>query len=150
MMDLYYQIVDRNLDAGNLPIATRVHITMLAELMDNSAAFGLQSDPGDDPEARERCARIAEQCGQLIPAAIPQSEKRVDPGPQRTNTLLDRVEGTIHSILVMPVDLGAAKNKELAVLPSRDVPFLIPGAPRFVISSTTRSIGRACRHRSRP
>ncbi|MDX6458182.1 MAG: multidrug resistance protein MdtO, partial [Acidobacteriaceae bacterium] len=128
MMDLYYQIVDRNLDTGNLPIGTRVHITMLAELMDNSAAFGLQSDPHDDPEVRERCARIAEQCGRLIPAAIPQSEKRVDPGPQTTNTLLDRVEGTIHSMLVMPVDLGAAKNKELAVLPSRNVPFLIPGA----------------------
>ena len=128
MMDLYHQIVDRNLDTGNLPIGTRVHITMLAELMDNSAAFGLQSDPHDDPEVLERCARIAEQCGRLIPAANPRAEKRVDPGPQTTNTLLDRVEGTIHSILVMPVDLGAAKNKELAVLPSRNVPFLIPGA----------------------
>ena len=80
------------------------------------------------PKFDERCARIAEQCGRLIPAAIPQSEKRLEPGPQTTNTLLDRVEGTIHSILVMPVDLGAAKNKELAVLPSRNVPFLIPGA----------------------
>jgi multidrug resistance protein MdtO len=30
----------------------------------------------------------------------------------------------------MPVNLGAAKNKELAVLPSRNVPFLIPGAIR--------------------
>jgi multidrug resistance protein MdtO len=128
MMDLYHQIVDRNLDTGNLPIGTRVHITMLAELMDNSAAFGLQSDPRDDPEVLERCARIAEQCSRLIPATIPQSEKRVDPGPQTANTLLDRVEGAIHSILVMPVDLGAAKNKELAVLPSRKVPFLIPGA----------------------
>src|SRR5467141_4413765 len=27
------------------------------------------------------------------------------------NTLLDRVEATIHSILVMPVDLGGAKNR---------------------------------------
>ena len=128
MMDLYYQIVDRDLDTGNLPIGTRVHITMLAELMDDSAAFGLQSDPRDDPEVRERCARIAEQCGRLIPAAIPQSEKRVDPGPQTTNTLLDRVEATIHAILVMPVDLGAPKNKELVVLPSKKAPFLIPGA----------------------
>jgi multidrug resistance protein MdtO len=128
MMALYNQIVDRNLNTGNLPIGARVHITMLAELMDNSAAFGLQSDPHDDPEVLERCRRIAEQCGRLIPAAIPQAEKRVDPGPQTTNTLLDRVEATIHSILVMPVDLGLAKNKELAVLPSRNVPFLIPGA----------------------
>lgn len=128
MMDLYQQIVDRNLDTGNLPIATRVHITMLAELMDDSAAFGLQSESEDDPELQQRCARIAEQCGRLIPAAIPQSEQRLGSGPPATNNLLDRVEVTIHSILVMPVDLGAAKNKELAVLPSRDVPFLIPGA----------------------
>ncbi|MDT7811581.1 MAG: multidrug resistance protein MdtO [Acidobacteriaceae bacterium] len=130
MMDLYNQIVDRNLDTGYLPIGTRLQITMLAELMDDSAAFGLQSDTHADPELLERCARIAEQCGRLVPAAIPQSEKRLEPGPQTTNTLLDRVEMTIHSILVMPVDLGAAKNKELAVLPSRNVPFLIPGAIR--------------------
>jgi multidrug resistance protein MdtO len=130
MMDLYNHIVDRNLDTGNLPIGTRVHITMLAELMDDSAAFGLQSETRDDPKFRQRCARIAEQCGRLIPAAIPQSEKRLEPGPQTTNSLLDRVEVTIHSILVMPVDLGAAKNRELAVLPTRNVPFLIPGAIR--------------------
>jgi multidrug resistance protein MdtO len=127
MMDLYNQIVDRDLKTGALPIATRLHITMLAELMDASAAFGLQSERSD-PELRERCARIAEQCGRLIPAAIPQSEKRLEPGLRTTNSLLDRVEATIHSILVMPVDLGPAKNKELAVLPSRNVPFLIPGA----------------------
>ena len=130
MLNLYNQIVDRNLDTGILPIGTRVHITMLAELMDNSAAFGLQSETRDDPEFRQRCARIAEQCGSLIPAAIPQSEKRLEPGPQTANTLLDRVEVNIHSILVMPVDLGAAKNKELAALPSTNVPFLIPGAIR--------------------
>jgi multidrug resistance protein MdtO len=128
MMDLYNQIVDRDLDTGNLPIGTRLHITMLAELMDHSAAFGLQGDTRDAPEVRQRCARIAEQCNRLIPAAIPQSEQRLEPGPQTTNSLLDRVEATIHSILVMPVDLGAAKNKELAVLPSKHVPFLIPGA----------------------
>jgi multidrug resistance protein MdtO len=130
MLNLYNQIVDRNLDTGILPIGTRVHITMLAELMDNSAAFGLQSETRDDPEFRRRCARIAEQCGGLIPAAIPQSEKRLEPGQQTANTLLDRVEVNIHSILVMPVDLGAAKNKELAALPSTNVPFLIPGAIR--------------------
>src|SRR5580692_8809393 len=128
MMDLYNQIVDRGLDAGALPIGSRLHITMLAELMDDSAAFGLQSEARDDAELRQRCARIAEQCGRLIPAAIPQSEKRLELGPQTTNSLLDRVEATMHSILVMPVDVGFAKNKELAVLPSRKVPLLIPGA----------------------
>ena len=128
MMDLYNQIVDRNLDTGSLPIGTRVQITMLAELMDHAAAFGLQSETRDDADIRHRCARIAEQCGRLIPAPIPQSTKRLDPQHQTTNSLLERVEATIHSILVMPVDLGPAKNRELAVLPSKKVPFLIPGA----------------------
>jgi hypothetical protein len=80
------------------------------------------------------------------------------------NSLLDRVEATIQSIPVMPVDLGLAKNKELAVLPSRNVPFLIPGAikdknnipslsrsasaPRCVTWCITRLIGREYRHRS--
>jgi len=48
MMNLYNQIVDRDLDSGTLPIGTRVRITMLAELMDTSAAFGLQSKSLDD------------------------------------------------------------------------------------------------------
>src|ERR1700747_2353586 len=94
MMDLYNQIVDRDLKTGALPIGTRVHITMLAELMDVSAAFGLQSERSNDPELRQRCALIAEQCGRLLPAAIPQSEKRLQPGPLTTNSLLDRVEAT--------------------------------------------------------
>ena len=128
MMDLYNQIVDRNLDTGNLPIGTRVHIVMLAELMDDSAAFGLQNDACDDPGAQQRCARIAEQCARLTPAVIPQSVEHLEPGPLSTNSLLDRVEATIHSILVMPVDLGATKNKKLAVVPSKEVPLLISGA----------------------
>jgi hypothetical protein len=61
MMALYNQIVDRNLDSGAFPIGTRVHITMLAELMDESAAFGLQSDMWDDSELRQRCAGIGWQ-----------------------------------------------------------------------------------------
>src|SRR5271156_1374970 len=75
MTNLFNQIVDRDLDTGTLPIGTRVHITMLAELMDDSAAFGLQGEARDDGEFRERCARIAQQCGRLIPAAIPRSER---------------------------------------------------------------------------
>jgi len=128
MMDLYNQIVDRDLNTGALPIGTRVHITMLAELMDASAAFGLQGERRDNPEVRQRCARIAEQCGRLNLADVPQSERHLGLGPRTTTSLLDRVEATIHSILVTPVDLRPAKNKELAVLPSRNVPFLIPGA----------------------
>ncbi len=65
---------------------------MWAELVDDSAAFGLQSGTRDDPELRERCAHFAEQCCRLIPAAISQSEKRPGPGPQTANSLLDRAE----------------------------------------------------------
>jgi multidrug resistance protein MdtO len=128
MMALYNQIVDRNLDSGALPIATRVHITMLAELMDESAAFGLQSDMSDDSQLRQRCARIAEQCRALIRGASP--EGRFEPGPRATNSLLDRVEGAIHSIVMMPSDVSPATNKALAALPSKKVPFFIPGAFR--------------------
>ncbi len=128
MMNLYNQIVDRDLDSGTLPIGTRVRITMLAELMDTSAAFGLQSKSLDDLEFRERCARVAEQCRRLIPAPITQAANAQVPRLQSQNTLLDRVEVSIRSIMSMPVDLGGAKNKQLAVLPSKKVPFLIPGA----------------------
>jgi multidrug resistance protein MdtO len=44
-----------------LPIGSRVHITMLAQLMDVSAAFGSQHPNIGDPSTAERCARIAAQ-----------------------------------------------------------------------------------------
>jgi multidrug resistance protein MdtO len=130
MMELYNTIVDRNLDTGTLPIGSRVRITMLARLLDVSAAFGMQSQTDSDPETRRRCAHIAEQCRELIPNFIPKSEKRLELRPGTTFSLLDRVEGTIHALLTMPTDLGTTKNKELAALPSKEVPFLIPGAIR--------------------
>lgn len=40
MQHLYNTIVERNMDTGDLPEATRVRITMLAQLMDIAAAFG--------------------------------------------------------------------------------------------------------------
>src|SRR5271154_1466080 len=128
MINLFNQIVDRDLDTGILPIGARVHITMLAELMDDSAAFGLQSEARDDGEFLERYAHIAEQCGRLIPAAIPRSERSLEDARQTTDTLLGRVEAALHAILVMPVDLGGAKNKELAAVASKEGPVLIPGA----------------------
>jgi multidrug resistance protein MdtO len=42
MQRLYNTIVERNLDTGELPVGARVRITMLAQLMDVSAAFGWQ------------------------------------------------------------------------------------------------------------
>ena len=130
MLSLYNQIVDRNLDTGTLPIGTRVRITMLAELMDDSAAFGLQSEVLADPEFRDRCARIAEQCRGLVDGGIPQPERWERSEPQTTHRLLDRVEAALHSILVMPVGSSVEERGELAVVPSGDVPLLISGAIR--------------------
>jgi multidrug resistance protein MdtO len=62
MQELYNAIVDRDLDPGSLPIGSRVHISMLAQLMDISAAFGSQHPRVTDPETAERCARIAAEC----------------------------------------------------------------------------------------
>jgi multidrug resistance protein MdtO len=128
MMELYNTIVDRDLDTGTLPIGLRVRITMLAQLMDVSAAFGLQYQAQDDPALRQRCAHIAKQCHELISDAVLPSEKHMEVHMGTTFSLLDRVEGAIHALLTMPADSGTAKSKELVVLPSKKVPFFIPGA----------------------
>jgi multidrug resistance protein MdtO len=130
MMELYNTIVDRNLDTGTLSIGSRVRITMLAQLTDVSAAFGSQYPDAGNPELRQRCARIAEQCRELIADFIPKSEMRPRLRSGPTLSLLDRVEAAIHAILTMPTDLGPHKNKELVALPSKKVPFFIPGAIR--------------------
>jgi len=128
MMTLYNKIVDRNMATGTLPIGLRVRITMLAQLMDVSAAFGLQYQSVDDPALRERCGHIATQCRELISESIAVSEKHTELHAGITPSLLDRVEGAIHALLTMPVEPGAVKHKELVMLPSKKVPFFIPGA----------------------
>jgi multidrug resistance protein MdtO len=133
MQRLYNTIVERNLDTGPLPIGTRVRITMLAQLMDVSAAFGFQYPSLSDPALRQRCALIAELCGELAAGTIPHhrslelmSERAIGPDP----SLLDRVDGVLHSILSMPLEAAAAADKELVALPSSKVPLLVPGALR--------------------
>jgi multidrug resistance protein MdtO len=133
MQRLYNTIVERNLDTGPLPIGTRVRITMLAQLMDVSAAFGFQYPSLSDPALRQRCALIAELCGELAAGTIPHhrslelmSERSIGPDP----SLLDRVDGVLHSILSMPLEAAAAADKELVALPSSKVPLLVPGALR--------------------
>jgi multidrug resistance protein MdtO len=127
MIELYNSIVDRNLATDKLPIGSRTRLTMLAELMDRAATFGLQSQTEDDPELRRRCARIAEQCRELNEDAVPQSEDRMELRQGDAPSLLDRVEGAIHAMLAMPSD-PTGSNKELAALPSNRVQFFIPGA----------------------
>ena len=71
MQRLYNIIVERNLDPGVLPIGTRVRITMQAQLMDLSAAFGLQYPTLSDPALRQRCAHIANLCHYLATDTVP-------------------------------------------------------------------------------
>ena len=133
MQRLYNIIVERNLDPSVLPIGARVRITMQAQLLDVSAAFGLQRPALSDPALRQRCAHIANLCHYLaIDTAPPDlrqllaGERPVGPEP----TLLDRVDLVLHDIISMPIKGDAAPSKKLIALPSRQVPFLIPGALR--------------------
>ncbi len=123
MQDLYNKIVARNLDVGRLPVGTRVRITMLAQLMDLSAAFASQK-PESSPELRERCALIAEECSRLRLGFDPQLHEL--PATGVAESMLDRVEGTLHAILSMPVE-RAGDDKQMVALPSQKAPLLQPG-----------------------
>lgn len=128
MMTLYNAIVEQNLDTGTLPIAIRPRITMLAQLMDVAAAFGLQNPAEVDPDTQARCLRIADECKRLIPGIPSSLSEGMRLGPAGRYTLLDRVEGSLHAILTMPSDEGPNRNRELVALPRKQVPLLIPGA----------------------
>ena len=128
MMSLYNTIVERNLDTGTLPVAIRPRITMLAQLMDVSAAFGLQNPAEVDPDTQARCKRIADELKALIPGIPMRPSEGILLGPQESYSLLDRVEGNLHVLLTMPVNIGALENQEMVALPSHKVPFIIPGA----------------------
>jgi multidrug resistance protein MdtO len=127
MQELYNVIADRNLDPRSLPIGSRVHITMLAQLMDISAAFASQHPAVSDPETAERCARIAAECHELAfpDASIP--ERQSERTPQPPSTLLDRVETMLHTMRDMPQRVRYESGKDLIALPAKEVPLLIPG-----------------------
>jgi multidrug resistance protein MdtO len=130
MMALYNAIVEQNQDTGTLPIAIRPRITMLAQLMDVSAAFGLENPLTVDPDTQARAARISEECSRLVPGIPPSPSEGLMLGPGPAYTLLDRVEGALHAILTMPTEAGTGVRRELVALPSKEVPFFIPGALR--------------------
>jgi multidrug resistance protein MdtO len=127
MQELYNVIADRNLDPRPLPIGSRVHITMLAQLMDISAAFASQHPAVTDPETAERCARIAAECHQVAfpDASIP--ERQSERTPQPLSTLLDRVETMLQTMRDMPQRDRSEGGKDLIALPAKEVPLLIPG-----------------------
>jgi multidrug resistance protein MdtO len=130
MMALYNAIVEQNADTSDLPIAIRPRITMLAQLMDVAAAFGLQNPATVDPDIQARCARIADECALLLPGVRKFPTEGLHLGPAGRYTLLDRVEGALHAILTMPNDDGSGRNRELVALPRKEIPFFIPGAIR--------------------
>jgi multidrug resistance protein MdtO len=122
MQHLYSEIAERNLDPGELPIGARFRITMLAQLMDVSAAFGAQQAPTEDSEIHRRCAWIADRCHEA-PTGFPDAAQ---PSPAIASpvSLLDRVEETLHFIMTMPALGDAAPDKEMIALPSKKVPVL--------------------------
>jgi multidrug resistance protein MdtO len=127
MQELYDMIADRQLDPGNLPVGSRVHISMLAKLMDISAAFGSQHPNMNDPAMAERCAQVAAECHQLAARKTSTLEKHAEVWPEPPSTLLDRIEAILHSMLWMPPNQPTPSAKELIALPSNQVPLLIPG-----------------------
>jgi multidrug resistance protein MdtO len=130
MQELYNVIADRNLDPRPLPIGSRVHITMLAQLMDISAAFASQHPVVSDLETAERCARIAAECHQLAfpQASIP--ERLGERAPQPPSKVLDRVEIMLHTLREMPQRDRSESDKDLIALPAKEIPLLIPGGLR--------------------
>jgi multidrug resistance protein MdtO len=130
MQELYNAIVDRNLDPGPLPIGSRVQISMLAQLMDISAAFASQHPIVSDPETAERCARFAAECHELASPGASILERPAEFKLEAPSTLLDRVETMLHTIRGMPRPDRSAGGKELIALPAKKVPLLVPGGLR--------------------
>lgn len=126
MQELYSLIVDRKLDPGTLPIGLRVRIGMMAQLMDIAAAFGSQHPAVCDPGTTERCSRIAAECHQLASPDV-SITRHAEFWPEPPSTLLDRVEAMLHTILWMPRNEPSPDANELIVLPSSQIPLLIPG-----------------------
>lgn len=126
MLELHAQIVDRDADRADLPTGVRAHITMLAELLDSSAAFGLQAD-SVDAEIRSRCEVIARRCGEL--ADDLKADLRINTEKETSTPLshLDRVESIIRWIQTTSINARGDRSA-LVALSSKHVPFLTPGA----------------------
>jgi multidrug resistance protein MdtO len=125
ILALYETVVARNLDPGDLRIGTKVRMTLGLQLLDLSAAFAAQNPESVDSELRGRCAAIAAHCGALadLKTTVP-SEGELKLRPGSPSTLLDRIEETLHGLLVMPGNRPSLANKELAALPARKIEFI--------------------------
>lgn len=125
MLELHRQIIDRNLSSGSLPAAVQLHIIAIAELMDHSAAFGLQAEDMDE-NLRSRCKLLARQCAYLARELRSDPEILSKDGDSIPGTHLERVEAILNSLGLVPADSG--EDRGFAPLPSKHIPLLIPGA----------------------
>ena len=130
MQELYSAVTDRNLDPSSLPIGSRVHITMLAQLMDLAAAFASEHPGSGATQIAERCGRIAEQCHKLASPDVTTLAGRLKPEPNPPLTLLDRIEFVLRTLARMPQRSSSLHNTELIALPSKKVPLFVQGGLR--------------------
>lgn len=121
MVELYLAVAQRDAFTADVPSGSRSRITRLAQLMDVAAAFASSHPAGVGPELRARCAEIARRC-----------KEKGAPGAEAGSvdaahlTLLDRVEAALDA-LSLPGEASAGED-DLAALPAKKAPFLIPGA----------------------
>jgi multidrug resistance protein MdtO len=125
MLELHHQIVDRNLSSGRLPPAVQHHIIAIAELMDDSAAFGLQAECPDE-DLQSRCRLIAQQCACLARELRSNPELLSKSGESGPRTHLERVETILNSLGSITTNNG--RDRGFEALPSKHIPLLIPGA----------------------
>ena len=86
-----------------LPAGIHAQIPLLAEVLDSSAAFGLQSE-SPDPELQSRCEIIARQCGHLANKLKPDPELTAANRDSMAITHLDRIETILGSLHTIPSD----------------------------------------------
>jgi multidrug resistance protein MdtO len=125
MLELHRQIADRNLPSGSLPTTVQFQILAIAELMDYSAAFGIQVEC-PDVDLQSRCKLIANQCEYLARELAPHPEITFNAGDSVPITHLERVERTLRSLGSIASDYDEVCALE--ALESKHVPILIPGA----------------------
>ena len=130
MQALYHAIVQRNLNPKDLPVGMRVRITMLAELVDVSAAFGATHLTNADLQLRQRCEWVADRCGEL--GKTFESGQNLSRNLRSDVPALRLVEETLEAIMAMPVRTGDSSDERLIFLPANKVPFFVPGALKAI------------------
>jgi len=125
MLELHRQITDRSLPSGSLPGAVQHQIIAIAELMDYSAAFGLQAECPDE-DLQSRCKFIAQQCAYLAHELRSNPEILNKDAESVPHTHLERVETILSSLGLITTETSEVRRPD--ALQSKHVPLVIPGA----------------------